>query len=74
VSKGKRLNRCERCNRKLRNPVGAAADEWAIKLLSPYGPMSVICPSCLTPDENTEMVIRGATSVPCGLGRLVPKI
>lgn len=73
MSKRKALTRCERCGKRLRNPRGTAADEWAIKLLSPYGPTSVICPTCLTPEEYAEMTVRGATQVPSGLGRLVPK-
>ena len=71
--KGKWFTRCERCGKRLRNPRGTAADEWAIKLVSPYGPASVICPDCLTVGENAERVVRGATQVPSGLGRLAPK-
>ncbi len=71
MSQGKWLTRCERCGKRLRNPRGTAADEWAIKLVSPFGPVSVICPACLTADENTERVVRGATQVPAGLATLV---
>ncbi|GJO43302.1 hypothetical protein NJB1604_18700 [Mycobacterium marinum] len=68
-----KLTRCERCGKRLRNPRGSTADSWGIRLISPIGPAAVICPDCLTTNEWVEMQVRGATSVPCGLGTLAPK-
>lgn len=68
-----KLTRCERCGKRLRNPRGAAADAWGIRLIDGQWPASVLCPNCLTAAEGAEMEIRGATMVPSRLGKLVPK-
>ncbi len=73
MSKGKRLTKCARCDKRLRNRVSAVADDWGLRLVDGRWPADLVCPSCLSDSEYGEMVVGGATMVASRLGRLVPK-
>lgn len=68
-----RRNRCRRCDRRLRNM--NTADDWNAIVEGGYI-TGILCPTCQTPDENTEAEINEATTVydldP--LGRLISRV
>jgi hypothetical protein len=73
----KKPTRCERCGRRLRNPRGARADAWVLRVPSEGWPLAAICPDCQTALEHAEAAINESTLRPeswGGLGvRLVPR-
>ena len=55
--------RCDRCNRRLRNP--KADCSWNVTI-DRGRILGYICPSCQTVEENTEAEINEATLEYCG--------
>lgn len=51
-----KINRCSRCNRRMRSGNG-----WNVDVRGGYV-TGFICPGCQTPEENAEAVINEATT------------
>jgi uncharacterized protein with PIN domain len=73
----KKPTRCERCGRRLRNPRGARADAWVLRVPRAGWPLAAVCPDCQTGLEHVEAEVNSATLRPESLGglgvRLVPR-
>jgi hypothetical protein len=73
----KTLTRCERCGRRLRNPRGARADAWVLRVPRAGWPLAAVCLDCQIALEHAEAAINESTLRPesrGGLGvRLVPR-
>lgn len=61
-----KVQRCARCNRRLRNPRGSGAD-WAVLVVTDQKTSlsradEFICPGCTTAEENVQRELNDASS------------